>query len=986
LAKVVRDQSRMRRRADSRRAHREGAVPEPEHTPAPDDVLEQVRLHRRLADLVLELDEPYRSTILARFVEGLSSAAIAKRLNVPESTVRWRLREALARLRAALDDLHRERKAWTPAVLVFAQKGGVMASSAKTTVAVLTLLALLLGGVAFWWWRTNADENADAVGEGTNRTNKAGEPLWKRDVLADVRSDAHPPGWLSQEGARPRRVAGMVIVDGKPTAGAQVRLEDEASRVGLVPPRATRSDRNGRFDFGEQPATRFELGAYVSGRVATVKSVDVRDPRLDAEHIVIVLQSCMAGLHGKVVDASGGAIPHAEVLVQGVIGTETDQNGAFDICVDAQGEAPETRRVLVRASGYGSLELIAPLVGNVERDLMLSPEATITGRVVNARGDGVPMANVRVTWDEAAPRPGSEHPAAARTVSDPTGRFELAGLAGGRLRVEATARGLGATPVVFELGAGEVKDLQLVMAERAVLRGRLVGAGKPVPGVRVFDRAELPTYLSRSQVLSSINEAVSQDDGTFVLDGLPVGALTIETSLQRLRSPMPIEVRPGEQAIELEVEVEGLGGLRGTVYRNGTPVPHTLVRAAGTNWVNKRTVEADANGRFELQGLESDSYALYAYNATAGAFARTDSTVRVEPGAIKDVDIELRFGARISGTVVDATGTSVAGAVVRFAALTDDDESRCVTNRAGQFSCASMIGERAYGVEVSGSEGSPTPFAFVDAPPSPVRLNDGNDEVKDLRLVVDARNVRIKGVVVDLDGRPVVDARVLANPGLSPWSSIPTSVTNVRGEFELRDLPPGAYGLQAQAQNGAKAALNGVLGGTTNVRFVIEPPSCNSSQSTNAGQLLRELPAAVQNKPTARVAWDDSVELIGWEAPHHVKPGETFHVTLIMKVNKPLDRSWKIFVHMDGPKMRLNADHEPIGGQCLTSTWKVGDVIVDRTELRVDPSFDRGAYDVWIGFFRGWEPNWKNLSLSDAPSERRNAYQGYRLATVRVED
>jgi hypothetical protein len=956
---------------------------EPAEELTPDDLLDQVRLHRLLADLVLELEEPYRSTVVARFVEGLTSAAIAKRLNVPESTVRWRLREALSRLRARLDELNGERKAWAPAVLAFAQKGAAVAKSAKATVAVLALLVLLLGGVAFWWWGTNRDERSESVvGSSVSETS---HPFnWKSDVLAQLHADAHPPGWFAQEGVKPRRVAGKVLLDGAPAVDALVRLEDEASRVGLVAARVTRTDERGHFDFGVQPATRFDLGAYVPGRVATVAHVDLRNPRVDSEHVVVVLQPCMVGLYGRIADASGGSIPHAELLAQGVIGTESDANGAFDICVDAQGGAPETRRILIRASGYGSVELIAPLVGRMQRDFMLTPEATITGRVVDARGEGVTMANVRVVWDEAAPRPGSEHPATGRAVTDSSGRFELSSLAGGKLRVEAFARGRVATPTSVELGAGEAKDIQLVVAERGVIRGRVVEGGKPIAGVLVYDRAELPTYQSRAQVVSAINEAVSQEDGTFVLDGPPIGALSLGTSPYRLRTPTTIQVRPGDQVIELEVE--RLGSLVGTVRRNGKAVPYTFVRASGTNWVNVRTVESDENGRFEVQGLEADDYLLYAYNATVGAFATTDKKVRVTTNAKTEADIDLGFGARISGDIVDAKGATVAGAVVQFVSTADDDESRCVSDRVGQFSCSSMRGGRAYRVEVAGSEASPTPYAFVGTPPSPVQLSDGNDHVQDLRLVVDARSVSIKGIVVDSTGQPVVDARVFANPGLSPWATIPTSVTNLRGEFELRDLPPGSYGLQAQAVSGAKAGLDRVPGGTTNVRIAIEAPSCDSTQDDKAGRLLRETPPSIANRPVARVAWEESIQLLGWEAPTRVRAGEPFQVVLIYKVLKPLDRSWKIFVHAEGPKMRVNADHEPLGGRCPTSTWKAGDVIVDRTELRVDSSFDRGAYRIWIGFFSGWEPSWRNLVLSDAPASSRDEHQRYQLTKIDVDE
>jgi len=41
-----------------------------------------------VADEVVRLDEPYRSTIVLRYFEELTSPEIARRLDVPEGTVR----------------------------------------------------------------------------------------------------------------------------------------------------------------------------------------------------------------------------------------------------------------------------------------------------------------------------------------------------------------------------------------------------------------------------------------------------------------------------------------------------------------------------------------------------------------------------------------------------------------------------------------------------------------------------------------------------------------------------------------------------------------------------------------------------------------------------------------------------------------------------------------------------------------------------------
>ena len=141
LTKVVRDLAGMKHRSDRRRAARHALTDDAQVPAAPDELLAQLRLHRLLVELVIELDEPYRSTIIGRFVEGRTSASIAQALGIPAGTVRKRLHEGLSRLRAGLDANAGDRKRWAPAVLAFAN-GGIQV--AKTTKLVLVVLAALL--------------------------------------------------------------------------------------------------------------------------------------------------------------------------------------------------------------------------------------------------------------------------------------------------------------------------------------------------------------------------------------------------------------------------------------------------------------------------------------------------------------------------------------------------------------------------------------------------------------------------------------------------------------------------------------------------------------------------------------------------------------------------------------------------------------------------------------------------------------------------
>ena len=94
--------------------------------------------------------------------------------------------------------------------------------------------------------------------------------------------------------------------------------------------------------------------------------------------------------------------------------------------------------------------------------------------------------------------------------------------------------------------------------------------------------------------------------------------------------------------------------------------------------------------------------------------------------------------------------------------------------------------------------------------------------------------------------------------------------------------------------------------------------------------------------------------------------------------------TWKLFGHYDGPsKTRFGSDHAPIGELCATSSWDAGDYIIDTYRVTSNHgSLPTGPYQLWVGFFTGSNPNFRNMPVSSAPPGWADAQQRVRIATL----
>lgn len=140
LKRVARRLALDRWRADASRALRERAVAPREPTEGTFEVVARSARQQRVVAAVHELAEPYRSTILYRYLDELSTREVARRMEVSEEAVRKRLERGLAQLRVRLDaEFASDTKSWALALLSLP---GVVAVGVKAKLAVAAVVVV----------------------------------------------------------------------------------------------------------------------------------------------------------------------------------------------------------------------------------------------------------------------------------------------------------------------------------------------------------------------------------------------------------------------------------------------------------------------------------------------------------------------------------------------------------------------------------------------------------------------------------------------------------------------------------------------------------------------------------------------------------------------------------------------------------------------------------------------------------------------------
>ena len=659
LRAVVRNFARASLRSRARRKHHEQNAARSEREPSAHDVLERAAMQRELVQCVMDLDEPYRTTILLRFFEDHSPRQIAARLGVPAATVRTRLARGLALLRARLDRQHGGGRAnWAVLLLPLrsASSAPLAPLLAMNLKAALAACALCTAGLVLYFVIPDlpAPQGPRAMELGAGASTATLAEL-QDAAQADARRIApsvgveQTPELFAPAPQQADSLQGSVVdADSQPVAQAKISF---AAASGETPQAVATSDAAGEFAL-ERPTRagqlRVEDETWVTLFAGLVGSM------ADQRRCTIVVAR-NAALEGVVVDDLGVALPGVELEVRPTFGLRArfadghlDASEALSWTQTSDGSGRFSFTKLPRCEG---LRWEASLPGHVPYGAALldsdRPFKTITltrtlagdevlrGRVLDAGEQPVVGAAVALGLET--------------TISDDRGEFALSKSAidGPRSKgtpIEVRALAPGKLPASY---SPPIVDGRPNWPESVTLRlggptleiaGRILRADDtPVGGARVW-LADSTTFgdgpggtLQLEGWLAGDDQNawhfVSSDEhGAFILSGLLEREYTLHAIDPRTLERAALEhVAAGSRDVTLVMLADAtMARVAGVAVDSaGEPIPDVRVvpnavtfmaRHAGHNLFSTSvTLEGtltDAQGRFVLEHLPREGVEL----------------------------------------------------------------------------------------------------------------------------------------------------------------------------------------------------------------------------------------------------------------------------------------------------------------------------------------------------------------------------------------
>ncbi|MBL9018963.1 MAG: carboxypeptidase regulatory-like domain-containing protein [Myxococcales bacterium] len=456
-------------------------------------------------------------------------------------------------------------------------------------------------------------------------------------------------------------VAVALARDRSPVSGARVELNGLVDRGATTGPTGTAALRG-------VPPGWYLVVASASGFAPSTTFLEVTS---STAHVRLELVSG-APVSGRVVDPAGAPIAGARVRYEGVSdwtqapsdAIETGADGRFRIAALPAGSFRFEARHDEHAPGVTDTLVLDGATAREGITIQLRPGAVLEGVVLDAARVPVPAARVRVREETA----GLPMQRTRQVTTDAAGTFRFAGLPRTSVHVVALGEDRTSTTARVDLATSATARVELVLDLEGQIAGNVVdGRGEPVEGGQVWAYRDASDGGSAGDAqLRGEQVALTDGAGAFAFRGLSPGRYTLRAhppgatpDYETLLLRPEVKATVGDRAVKLVLA--GDGAVTGkVVFADGKPAMLFVASLGG--WGSARTVSTK-DGSFELRDLPPREYRITIRGA--GFAERSLPAITVAPGKTADLGtITVHAGRSISGRVVDARGTPVAGATV----------------------------------------------------------------------------------------------------------------------------------------------------------------------------------------------------------------------------------------------------------------------------------------------------------------------------------
>jgi hypothetical protein len=102
------------------------------------------------------------------------------------------------------------------------------------------------------------------------------------------------------------------------------------------------------------------------------------------------------------------------------------------------------------------------------------------------------------------------------------------------------------------------------------------------------------------------------------------------------------------------------------------------------------------------------------------------------------------------------------------------------------------------------------------------------------------------------------------------------------------------------------------------------------------------------------VNFANQIDLLSFDLPRTVKAGKTLRVTVALKATAPMDRLYKVFIHLRGSDGSVLAqdDRFPCNFTLNEADWRPGDIVLQDFEMKVPAGLTPDKYPVVLGLYQ----------------------------------